>query len=77
MESISLEQSCMKDEIDAPQIKPKHLKTKYGLQHETEDIHTDVLKQKKEMDNKTTNREKLVIYSIPFVPQEVSFVKEI
>ncbi|XP_013914384.1 PREDICTED: nesprin-2, partial [Thamnophis sirtalis] len=70
MDSISLEQTSMKDEIDAPQIKPKHLKTKYGLQHETEDIHTDILKQKKEMDNETTNREKLVISSIPFAPQE-------
>lgn len=77
MDSISLEQTCMKDEIDAPQIKPKHLKTKYGLEHETEDIHSDILKHKKEMDNETTNREKLVISSIPFAPQEVSFVEEI
>ncbi|KAG8126585.1 hypothetical protein E2320_021836, partial [Naja naja] len=70
MDSISLEQTCVKDEIDAPQIKPKHLKTKYGLEHETEDIHSDILKDKKEMDNETTNREKLVISSIPFAPQE-------
>ncbi|XP_026554203.1 nesprin-2 [Pseudonaja textilis] len=70
MDSISLEQTCVKDDIDAPQIKPKHLKTKYGLEHETEDIHCDILKDKKEMDNETTNREKLVISSIPFAPQE-------
>ncbi|XP_070798547.1 nesprin-2 [Pituophis catenifer annectens] len=59
MDSIRLEQTCMKDEIDAPQIKPRHLKTKYGLEHETEDIHSDILKHNKEMDNETTNREKL------------------
>ncbi|KAM3852614.1 nesprin-2 isoform 7-T7 [Vipera latastei] len=63
MDSIRLEQTCMKDEIDAPPLKPKHLKMKYGPEHEAEDIHSDILKYKiltrKEMDNETTNREKL------------------
>ncbi|XP_070607106.1 nesprin-2 isoform X2 [Erythrolamprus reginae] len=67
MDSISMEQTCVKDEIDASQTKPKHLKNKYGLEHETEDIHSDIFKHKKEMDNETTNREKLVT---PFAPQE-------
>ncbi|XP_025025751.1 nesprin-2, partial [Python bivittatus] len=63
MDSLRLEQTCIKDEIDAPQIKQKYLKTKYGLDRETEDIHCDILKcnilTKKEVDNETTNTGKL------------------
>ncbi|XP_063145116.1 nesprin-2 [Candoia aspera] len=63
MDSIRLEQTCIKDEIDAPQIKQKYLKTTCGLEHETEGIHSDICKHniltKEEMDNETTNTGKL------------------